>query len=181
MPVRESTAPTATATPPSSPTLPTPTWPSSEYADPPTPIASSGKSLGLRRSIRVDGRAIRIPRTFAVATAQPQEDQTEHAGAHGETGLECVISIPLAVRGAVENGCAVDQPGGIAMSQEAMEVVLDHIHARRRRDRDAVEATLDPAVMHEGVRPELICHNRDEVLTSAGWPAPTGYRRRRTA
>jgi hypothetical protein len=51
------------------------------------------------------------------------------------------------------------------MSQEAMEVVLDHIHARRRRDRDAVAATLDPAVVHQGVRPELICRNRDEVLT----------------
>jgi hypothetical protein len=50
------------------------------------------------------------------------------------------------------------------MSQEAMEVVLDHIHARRRRDRDAVAATLDPTVVHEGVRPEHICHNRDEVL-----------------
>jgi hypothetical protein len=51
------------------------------------------------------------------------------------------------------------------MSQEAMEVVLDHIHARRWRDRDAVAATLDPAVVHIGVRPELICRSRDEVLS----------------
>jgi hypothetical protein len=50
------------------------------------------------------------------------------------------------------------------MSQEAMEIVLDHVHARRRRDVDAVAATLDPAVVHQGVRPELICRNRDEVL-----------------
>ena len=50
------------------------------------------------------------------------------------------------------------------MSQEAMEVVLDHLHARRCRDIDAVAATLDPEVVHEGVRPELICRNRDEVL-----------------
>lgn len=51
------------------------------------------------------------------------------------------------------------------MSQEAMEVVLDHLHARRRRDVDAVAATLDPEVIHQGVRPELICRNREEVLS----------------
>jgi hypothetical protein len=51
------------------------------------------------------------------------------------------------------------------VSQEAMEVVLDHLHARRRRDVDAVAATLDPEVIHQGVRPELICRNREEVLS----------------
>jgi hypothetical protein len=30
------------------------------------------------------------------------------------------------------------------MSQEAMEVVLDHLYARRRRDVDVVTAPLDP-------------------------------------
>ena len=50
------------------------------------------------------------------------------------------------------------------MSQEAMEVVLDHVHARRRGDREAVAATLDPAVVHQGVRPGLVCRNRDQVL-----------------
>jgi hypothetical protein len=50
------------------------------------------------------------------------------------------------------------------MSQEAMEVVLDHLHGRRRRDMDVVAATLDPGVVHEGVREDLICTGRDEVL-----------------
>jgi ketosteroid isomerase-like protein len=53
----------------------------------------------------------------------------------------------------------------VIVSQEAMEVVLDHLYARRRRDVDAVAATLDPDVVHEGVRPEFICHNREEVLS----------------
>ena len=52
------------------------------------------------------------------------------------------------------------------MSQETMEVVLDHIYARRQRDVDAVAATLDPEVIHEGVRDDLICRGRDEVLVN---------------
>jgi hypothetical protein len=36
-----------------------------------------------------------------------------------------------------------------------MEVVLDHLHARRHRDVDAVAATLHPQVVHQGVRPQL--------------------------
>jgi ketosteroid isomerase-like protein len=54
------------------------------------------------------------------------------------------------------------------MSIEAMEVVLDHVHARRRRDIDAVAATLDPDVIHEGVLPEMLCRNRGEVLAMIG-------------
>jgi ketosteroid isomerase-like protein len=59
----------------------------------------------------------------------------------------------------------LSDPGGAIVSEEAMEVALDHLHARRRRDIDAVAATLAPDVVHEGVRPELICRNRDEVLS----------------
>ena len=52
------------------------------------------------------------------------------------------------------------------MSQEAMEVVLDHLHARRHRDLQAVAATLAIDVVHEGVRPDLLCTGRDEVLAN---------------
>jgi hypothetical protein len=54
----------------------------------------------------------------------------------------------------------------MSMSQETMEVVLDHIYARRQRDVEAVAATLDPEVVHEGVREDLICRGRDEVLVN---------------
>jgi ketosteroid isomerase-like protein len=50
------------------------------------------------------------------------------------------------------------------MSDEAMEIVFDHFHARRRRDADALAAGLDPEVVHQGVRPELVCHGREAVL-----------------
>ena len=49
-----------------------------------------------------------------------------------------------------------------------MEVVLDHLYARRRQDVEALTATLDPDVVHEGVRPELRCTNRRQVLASIG-------------
>lgn len=52
------------------------------------------------------------------------------------------------------------------MSQEAMEVVLDHLHARRHRDLPAVAATLEMDVVHQGVRPDLLCTGRDEVLAN---------------
>jgi ketosteroid isomerase-like protein len=52
----------------------------------------------------------------------------------------------------------------MAMSDAAMETVFDHFHARRRRDLDAIAAGLDPDVVHQGVRPELVCHGRGAVL-----------------
>jgi hypothetical protein len=52
----------------------------------------------------------------------------------------------------------------IAMSDAAMETVFDHFHARRRRDLDAIAAGLDPDVVHQGVRPELVCDGRGAVL-----------------
>jgi ketosteroid isomerase-like protein len=52
----------------------------------------------------------------------------------------------------------------IAMSDAAMETVFDHFHARRRRNLDAIAAGLDPDVVHQGVRPELVCNGRGAVL-----------------
>jgi len=50
------------------------------------------------------------------------------------------------------------------MSDAAMETVFDHFHARRRRNLDAIAAGLDPDVVHQGVRPELVCNGRGAVL-----------------
>lgn len=50
------------------------------------------------------------------------------------------------------------------MSDAAMETVFDHFHARRRRDLDAIAAGLHPDVVHQGVRPELVCHGRGAVV-----------------
>jgi SnoaL-like domain len=52
----------------------------------------------------------------------------------------------------------------MAMSDEAMETVFDHFHARRRRDLDAIAAGLDPDVVHQGVLPELVCNGRPAVV-----------------
>jgi len=45
-----------------------------------------------------------------------------------------------------------------------MQVVFALLDARRRRDRDAVTALLDPDVVHQGVTDELVCHDREQVL-----------------
>lgn len=50
------------------------------------------------------------------------------------------------------------------MSDEAMETVFDHFHARRRGDMDALASGLDPDVVHQGVFPTLVCNGRDAVL-----------------
>lgn len=50
------------------------------------------------------------------------------------------------------------------MTQANLEVVFDHLYARRSRDIARLESQLDPDVVHQGVLPELVCHNRDEVL-----------------
>jgi hypothetical protein len=52
----------------------------------------------------------------------------------------------------------------LTMSDTAMEIVFDHFHARRRGDMDAVAAGLDAAVVHQGVRSELVCNGRNAVL-----------------
>jgi hypothetical protein len=49
-----------------------------------------------------------------------------------------------------------------------LEVVFDHLNARRTRDMARLESQLDADVVHQGVLPELVCNNRDEVLTNIG-------------
>jgi hypothetical protein len=50
------------------------------------------------------------------------------------------------------------------MSDAALEVVFDHLNARRLRDLDALAGGLDPEVVHQGVLPSLVCHGRDAVM-----------------
>ena len=52
------------------------------------------------------------------------------------------------------------------MTQANLEVVFDHLHARRMRDLVQLESQLDPDVVHQGVQPDLVCNNRDEVLAN---------------
>lgn len=52
------------------------------------------------------------------------------------------------------------------MTEANLEVVFDHLQARRSRDLARVESQLDPDVVHLGVLPDLVCHNRDEVLVN---------------
>ena len=50
------------------------------------------------------------------------------------------------------------------MTQANLELVFDHLYARRSRDLARLESQLDPNVVHHGVLPELVCNSRDEVL-----------------
>jgi ketosteroid isomerase-like protein len=46
-----------------------------------------------------------------------------------------------------------------------LEVIFsDWLDALRRGDVDRIAARLDPAVVHQGVRPELVCRGRDAVV-----------------
>lgn len=45
-----------------------------------------------------------------------------------------------------------------------MSLVLDHIHARRMRDADAIEAQLHPDVIHQGLVGDVVCVGREEVM-----------------
>ena len=52
------------------------------------------------------------------------------------------------------------------MTEANLELVFDHLSARRSRDLARVESQLDAHVVHQGVLPELVCNNRDEVLAN---------------
>jgi SnoaL-like domain len=54
------------------------------------------------------------------------------------------------------------------MSDAALEVVFDHLYARRMRDLDALAKGLDPEVVHQGVLPSLVCHGREAVMERVG-------------
>jgi SnoaL-like protein len=51
------------------------------------------------------------------------------------------------------------------VTQANIEVVFDHLNARRVHDLARLESQLDPEVVHQGVLPDLVCNNRDEVLS----------------
>jgi ketosteroid isomerase-like protein len=52
------------------------------------------------------------------------------------------------------------------MTQANLEIVFDHLDARRSRDLERLASHLDRDVVHQGVLPELVCNNRDEVLAN---------------
>jgi len=54
--------------------------------------------------------------------------------------------------------------GDATMTDAALEVVFDHLYARRMRDLDALAKGLDPDVVHQGVLPSLVCNGRDAVI-----------------
>jgi hypothetical protein len=51
------------------------------------------------------------------------------------------------------------------VSEANLELVFDHLNARRTHDVARLKVQLDPDVVHQGVLPDLVCHNRDEVLS----------------
>ena len=122
-----------------------------------------GEDLG-RRLGECPGDTVPFVRQHLLGNAVPAQCAGE-AGADqlGPLTLHRHRVRPPYRRAAQQNGPLVNREE-CAMSQEAMEVVLDHLYARRHLDVEAVAATLHPEVVHEGVRPEFICHNRGEVL-----------------
>jgi ketosteroid isomerase-like protein len=50
------------------------------------------------------------------------------------------------------------------MSDAALQVVFDHLYARRRGDIEALTAGLDPDIVHQGVVPSLVCTGREAVV-----------------
>src|SRR5690242_1492161 len=59
-------------------------------------------------------------------------------------------------------------PPGPAPRSNVEVVFAGWLDAIRRGDLDAMRDALAPDVVHQGIRPEWICRNRDEVLAMAG-------------
>jgi hypothetical protein len=60
-------------------------------------------------------------------------------------------------------------------SRSTMETVFEWVDARRRADVDAITSRLSADVQHVGIRPGMLCRNRDEVvsLVRRAGPIPT--------
>jgi limonene-1,2-epoxide hydrolase len=52
------------------------------------------------------------------------------------------------------------------MKRHNIEFVWGWLDALRRRDTESMAAALDPAVVWQGVRPDLVCHGPDEVIAA---------------
>ena len=62
-----------------------------------------------------------------------------------------------------------DSVAWLFVSRSNIEIVFaDWLDAIRRGDIDLMERTLAPDVVHRGVRPEMICKGRGQVLAMAG-------------
>jgi hypothetical protein len=56
------------------------------------------------------------------------------------------------------------------LGQQNLEtVMIDFFGAVRRGDFDAVWALLDPAVTWQGLRADLVCHGREDVIDTFRW------------
>jgi hypothetical protein len=51
----------------------------------------------------------------------------------------------------------------VNVKRKNIEFLIGFLDALRRDDRDAVRAALKPDIVWQGVRPDLICHDADEV------------------
>ena len=57
-----------------------------------------------------------------------------------------------------------------SLGQQNLEtVMIDFFGALRRGDFDAASALLDPAVTWQGLRADLVCHGRPEVIDTFRW------------
>src|SRR5918992_4920715 len=52
------------------------------------------------------------------------------------------------------------------MKRHNIEFLWGWFDALRRRDTDSMGAALDPGVVWQGIRPDLVCHGADEVITA---------------
>ena len=51
------------------------------------------------------------------------------------------------------------------MKRHNLEFILAWLDALRRRDVQALRAALDPAIVWQGLREDLVCHGPDEVVS----------------
>jgi limonene-1,2-epoxide hydrolase len=52
------------------------------------------------------------------------------------------------------------------MKRQNIEFLWGWFDALRRRDTESMAAALDPAIVWQGVRPDLVCHGPEEVVAA---------------